>query len=229
MRIRSSLLSAPASAVVAAVAVSITSWPLAVSALPQEVPDCEPPRIRGEVRENFGLNAPLLGGVWVHAEGSNEMTTHDGRFCLSFPNASAGDEIKLEIAKDGFVVVNDVQLTLNIPSSRTGKLTPDRTIYLSAPHERDRWAREFYRLKSVEAIEAAYEKRFRATTAAEHARLRDERDQALAAAKEAADELARLESGEGSRHYRQAMRFLLDGRIDDALESLSEDTLVARR
>ena len=86
-------------------------------------------------------------------------------------------------------------------------------------------ARRFYRLKSLEAIDETYKKKFEEAqnaTAAELAKLRQERDQAKEAAEKAAEGLAKQKPGGGSELYRTAMQLFLDGKVDEALVTLSD-------
>ena len=91
--------------------------------------------------------------------------------------------------------------------------------------DREEMARRFYRLKSHEAIDETYKKKFEEAqnaTAAELAKLRQERDQAKEAAEKAAEGLAKQKPGGGSELYRTAMQLFLDGKVDEALVTLSD-------
>jgi tetratricopeptide (TPR) repeat protein len=92
-------------------------------------------------------------------------------------------------------------------------------------------ARRLYRLKSFEAIEARYQEQVRElqakgeATSAELGKLRQERDQAKAAAEKAAEELARVKPEEVSELYQRAMGLFLAGQVDDALQVLDDEKL----
>ena len=180
------------------------------------------PSLNGLVLEN-GLNGPSLARVTVSASGANRTETDaDGNFELLFPNKQPGETVRLVIQKAGYVVVNDVQLQLRLPREADG----DPVIFILCESSvREEWARQFYRLKSIEAIEAEYARKALEATADELAQLRRERDQALAAAERTAEELARLKVGDASELYQEAMRLFLDGGIDEAIEVLDEETL----
>jgi tetratricopeptide (TPR) repeat protein len=96
---------------------------------------------------------------------------------------------------------------------------------------REEMARRFYRLKSFEAIEARYQEQLQelkakgATRAAELVKLAGERDQAKAAAEKAAEELARVKPMDTSELYQQAMRFFVQGKVDEALQILDDEKL----
>jgi hypothetical protein len=62
-------------------------------------------------------------------------------------------------------------------------------------------------------------------TSAKMAELQKERDQALAAAEKAADELARLKPGDTTDLYAEAMGLFLQGNVPGALKVLDEQKL----
>jgi hypothetical protein len=107
-----------------------------------------------------------------------------GRFTLEFQRR-AGDTVDIIVKKDGYLVVNDVQLRLALPTDADATIL---TIILCKPDDREEMAHLFYRLKSFEAIDESYRKRVKEledaqqATATELAKLRQERDQAKAAA-----------------------------------------------
>jgi tetratricopeptide (TPR) repeat protein len=89
-------------------------------------------------------------------------------------------------------------------------------------------ARRYYRLRSLEAIEANYQKglsELRSTSSEAIARLQQERDQARGAAEKAAEDLAKAKPGQTSELYNQAMRLFLDGQVEQALKILDEERL----
>src|ERR1039458_10086330 len=93
-------------------------------------------------------------------------------------------------------------------------------------------ARRYYRLRSLEAIEANYQKglsELRSTSSEAIARLQQERDQARGAAEKAAEDLAKAKPGQTSELYNQAMRLFLDGQVEQALKVLrSEERRVGK-
>src|ERR1700680_4652121 len=77
------------------------------------------------------------GGPWA--------TGTDGGFTLDYPGRIPGQRVKIIVNKEGFVVVNDVQLDLALPAD------PDANplqIIICKEAEREEMARSFYRLKS---------------------------------------------------------------------------------
>jgi tetratricopeptide (TPR) repeat protein len=184
--------------------------------------------LKGFVRANE-LTGPPVPNVQVDAIGANATATDDsGKFTLELPARVPGEMVTLSVNKTGHVVVNEVQLRWPLPKD------PDAeplVLLLSKEDVREEMARRFYRLKSFEAIEAAYQNRLRElkelqqATAAEFAKLKTERDQAKAAAEKAAEELARLKLGQSSELYQEAMRLFLAGRVSDALNTLDADRL----
>src|SRR5262249_37650680 len=127
--------------------------------------------------------------------------------------------------KEGYVVVNWVQLDVTLPSNPDERLS---LIVLCKEGDYEEMARRFYKLKTGEAIDETYRKKFEATqhaSAAELAKLRQERDKAKEAAAKAAEALAKQTPGAGSELYRAAMRLFLDGKVDEALGTLEEEKL----
>jgi tetratricopeptide (TPR) repeat protein len=180
------------------------------------------------------LSGPPIAKVGVVADGANPTTSEDfGRFTLEFPQKNPGDPVVLIVKQEGYVVVNDVQLQLTLPSKAEDKIL---TIILCKADDREEMARRFYRLKSFEAIRETYEERLtQLKKAYEHyafafeppvfATLGWERDQAMAVADKAAEELAKNLPGQTSQLYQDAKRLFLQGKITQALELLEDEKL----
>src|SRR6266446_4010247 len=181
--------------------------------------------LRGVVLSNE-LGGPPMGNIEVSAlVGNTNNTDANGKFMFSFPNKKPGDTVRLIVRKEGYVVVNDIQLELTLPSDPEER---PAIILLCKEWDREEMARRFYRLKSLEAIDETYRKKFEEAqnaSAAELARLRQERDQAKEAAEKVAEGLAKQKPGGGSELYQTAMRSFLDGKVDQALITLSDEKL----
>jgi tetratricopeptide (TPR) repeat protein len=185
--------------------------------------------LKGVVLANE-LSGPPLENVGVDAISGTNRTASDssGKFTLQFPQRRAGDLVRIIVEKAGYVVVNDVQLQLAIPADTDAV---PLTVILAKEVDREEMARRFYRLKSFEAIEETYKKRVKELEEAHQAdslsleKLRQERDQANAAAEKAAEELAKNQPGKGSELYQDAMRLFLDGKIQEAIELLDDEAL----
>src|SRR5262249_28677388 len=162
--------------------------------------------LRGVVLANE-VGGPPMGNVEVSAiSGNPNNTGADGQFTFKFPNKSPGDTVRLVTRKEGYVVVNWVQLDVTLPSNPDERLS---LIVLCKEGDYEEMARRFYKLKTGEAIDETYRKKFEATqhaSAAELAKLRQERDKAKEAAAKAAEALAKQTPGAGSELYRAAMR-----------------------
>jgi tetratricopeptide (TPR) repeat protein len=157
--------------------------------------------------------------------GATNNTDAAGKFTISFPNKNPGDTVRLIVDKEGYTVVNDVQLEQTLPSNPETKPT---IILLCKEGDREEMARRFYRLKSLEAIDETYRKKLaevQSADAAEISKLRKERDQAKEAAEKVAEGLAKEKPGTGSELYQAAMRLFLDGKVDEALAKLSDAKL----
>jgi tetratricopeptide (TPR) repeat protein len=181
--------------------------------------------LKGVVVENE-VGGPPAPGVQITAAGANPTKTgDDGQFTLAFPRMKPGDPVRLDVAKAGYVVVNDVQLEQALPANPDAK---PLLILICRRASREEMARRYYRLRSLEAIEASYQKRLselRSTSSEAIAHLQQERDQARSAAEKAAEDLARAKPGQTSELYNQAMRLFLDGQVEQALKILDEERL----
>jgi hypothetical protein len=181
--------------------------------------------LRGVVLANE-LGGPPMGNVEVSVVvGNPNNTGADGKFTFTFPNKNPGDTVRLSFRKEGYVVVNDIQLEVTLPASPEER---PAIFLLCKEGDRDEMAHRFYRLKSNEAIEETYKKKFKETqnaSAAEIAKIRQERDQAKQAAEKVAEELAKQEPGSGSELYRTAMQLFLEGKVGEALSTLEEEKL----
>src|SRR6266566_3177697 len=181
--------------------------------------------LRGVVLSNE-LGGPPMGNIEVSAlVGNTNNTDANGKFTFSFPNKKPGDTVRLIVRKEGYVVVNDIQLELTLPADPEER---PAIILLCKQGDREEMARRFYKLKSVEAIDKTYRKKFEEAqnaSAAELAKLGQERDQDKEAAEEVAERLAKQKPGIGSEIYRTAMRLFLEGKVDQALVTLSDEKL----
>ena len=181
--------------------------------------------LKGVVVENE-VSGPPAPGVQITSTGANPTKTgDDGQFTLAFPQMKPGDPVRLAAAKAGYVVVNDVQLEQALPANPDAK---PLLILICRQASREEMARRYYRLRSLEAIEANYQKglsELRSTSSEAIVRLQQERDQARSAAEKAAEELAKAKPGETSELYNQAMRLFLDGQVEQALKVLDEERL----
>ena len=181
--------------------------------------------LRGVVLANE-LNGSAMGNVEVSTDGANPNTTGaDGKFNFTFPDRNPGDTVRLTFRKEGYVVVNDIQLDVTLPANPKEKTA---IILLSKEGDREEMARRFYRLKSLERVEETYRKKFdeaQNASAAELAKLRQERDQSKETAEKTAEDLAKQKPGTGSELYRTAMRLFLDGKVDQALATLNDEKL----
>jgi hypothetical protein len=176
------------------------------------------------------LSGPPLENVGVDPISGTNRTASDssGKFTLEFRQRRAGETVRIIVEKAGYAVVNDVQLQLAIPADADAA---PLTIILAKEVDREEMARRFYRLKSFEAITETYEKRVQELEEAHRAdsssleKLRQERNQAIAAAEKAAEELAKNQPGQASELHQDAMRLFLDGKIQEAIDLLDHEAL----
>src|SRR5262245_51246201 len=63
------------------------------------------------------LSGPPMENVGVDAIGTNRTISDlSGKFTLEFPQRRGGDTVRIIVEKEGYVVVNDVQLQLALPA-----------------------------------------------------------------------------------------------------------------
>jgi tetratricopeptide (TPR) repeat protein len=190
--------------------------------------NAEAAELHGKVVENEFGGSPMAG-IEIGAAGANPTVTGSlGLFHLELPSRKPGETVSLTIRKEGYEVVNDIQLEITLllkPEDRP------LTLLLCRPRLCEEMRRRFYRLKGMQAVEASYQRQLREleqskqATIAELAQLKEERDAALAAAERAAEELARTRPAEGSEMYQKAFRLFLDGQVNEALAVLDEAKL----
>src|SRR6266436_4936362 len=104
--------------------------------------------LRGVVLSNE-LGGPPMANVEISAIAGNPNNTGaDGKFIFTFPNKKPGDTVRLMVRKEGYVVVNDIQLELTLPADPEER---PAVILLCKEGDREEMGRRFYKLKSVEA------------------------------------------------------------------------------
>ena len=168
--------------------------------------------------------------VAVDAISGTNLTVSDlsGKFTLEFPQRRIGDTVRIIVKKEGYVVVNDVQLETVLPADADAA---PLTIILCKQADREEMARRFYRLKSFDVIEETYQRKVRELEKAHQAdatalaSLQKERDQAKAAAEKASEELAKNPPGQNTELYQQTKRLFVEGKIEEAIQLLDEEKL----
>ena len=163
---------------------------------------------------------------------NSEITKDGGKFAFAFLDKQPGQTVYLRANKEGYVVVNDVQLEVVIPANPDAKLL---TVILCPEDEREKWAAQLYRVIIDRGTEEKYQQKLKAleekyqadaaTFAAEKGRLQQERDQARATAENASEQLAKIEPGQSSELYKQAKRLFLDGKIEEAIKLIDDEKL----
>jgi hypothetical protein len=181
--------------------------------------------LRGVVLAN-GKGGPPMENVVVSAIAANDNNTGaDGKFTLTFPNMNPGERVLLTVSKKGYVVINDHELEVTLPAH------PDEmpAIFLMCKEgDREEMASHYYGLKFVKVVDETVRKKIeeaRNASPAELAKLRQEGDRAKAAAEKGAEALAEQKPDVHSELYRTAMRLFLDGKVDQALVTLSDEKL----
>jgi hypothetical protein len=187
-------------------------------------------KLKGVVIANEIGGAPL-GNITVTAGDDANTTTSDpvkGTFTFVFANKKAGDTVHVHVKAEGYVVVNDFQLEMNLPSD------PDANpviIIVCKSAVQEEMRAKFYRVKSNQTIDAIYIRQLkglengRMADAATIERLKRELDDTKALAAEGAHELAKQDIEAASELYRQAMQTFLAGKVEESIDLLDEDKL----
>ncbi len=179
--------------------------------------------LRGFVLANGLSGRPMENVQVIPSEGNPTNTGADGKFTFIFPNKNPGDTVKLFPKKEGYEVVNDVQMELALPAHPDERLA---MIVLCKEGDREEMASLFYGLKLRAAADETLRKKIEEAPNASAAKLaKQERDQAKAATENGAEWLAKQKPGGGSELYQTAMRLFLDGKVDEALVTLSDEKL----
>lgn len=186
--------------------------------------------LSGMVSLNHERGSPVAG-VEVFAAGANPtISGREGRFLLKFPDGRAGQDVRVQVRRPGWAVVNDFVLDHRLPDSANARPL-EVVICLSA--EREQRMAEFFRLKGSEVVEKTYRAKLAeregrlAATADERDRLVRERDQALKQVAEGARLFASRGPEEVGSAYKEAVRLFLEGSTDAALARLSDERLDA--
>ncbi|HBD09366.1 MAG TPA: hypothetical protein DCZ69_14005, partial [Syntrophobacteraceae bacterium] len=176
---------------------------------------------------------PVAGAEIVTAEGSvGAVTDAAGAFTLSFPDKQAGDNVKLSVRKEGYEVVNDVQLEHSLAQEgEEGALV----LLLCKEGSRKEMLRRMLLLSAVKAMEASYLqglKELKKQGENELAGLSDlqrRRHQAEDTLTTIPKELMKTSSDSTSERRRQAIRLFLEGELGKAIGMLEKREAVPSR
>jgi tetratricopeptide (TPR) repeat protein len=185
--------------------------------------------LKGVIMANELSGSPI-DNVRVDAVSGTNLTISDlsGKFTLEFPQRKVGDTVRILVKKEGYVVVNDVQLETVLPADADAA---SLTIILAKEGDREEMARRFYRLETLKVINDTYKAKLKELEEAHQAdttalaNLQKERDQAKASAEKLAEEMAKNQPGQSSELYKQAQRVFLNGKIEEAIKLLDDEKL----
>lgn len=184
--------------------------------------------LKGVVLANE-IGGPPVVGVKVTAVGvAPTESEENGTFTLHFPGKRPGETIQLIVNRPGYQVLNWFDLKVTLPKDPD---TQTLTLLICKEQEIEEWARRFYRLKSVETIEATYKRRVqeleetKQKDEAAMAKLREERDQAKAVTETTLNDSTYLKEGETTELYGRAMGFFSKGMVQEALQILDDRVL----
>jgi hypothetical protein len=105
--------------------------------------------LRGLVLANELGGAPMAN-VEVTAEDANPNNTGaDGRFTFTFPDRNPGDTVRVDFRKEGYVVVNEIQLDVTLPANPKEKTA---VFLMCKEGDREEMASRYYGLKFVKEV-----------------------------------------------------------------------------
>lgn len=207
----------------------IKAWLIALILICQAPSVLAAATLRGVVLENQIGGSPVKKVQVTTLGGANQAVTgDDGQFVLVFPKRQPGEDVSINVKHGDWVVVNAIQLTRTLPIN--AMLNP-LEILICKKADLNTWALQFYRLKGQQVVDTSYERKLaelKSSNAAgtkELERLQRERDQARAQVEEMARQIASHPGRGEDESYQKAMSLFLDGRMDEALEMLSEERL----
>src|SRR5438105_1399017 len=95
--------------------------------------------LKGVVIEDEGGGSGMDNvSVSVDEAGANSTVTKDGgKFAFTFPDKQVGEVVHVRVNREGYVVVNDVQLEVTLPANPDAKLL---TVIFCPKAEREKWA-----------------------------------------------------------------------------------------
>ncbi|MDQ2948394.1 MAG: tetratricopeptide repeat protein, partial [Acidobacteriota bacterium] len=131
----------------------------------------------------------------------------------------------IKSAYAGFEVVNWPELNVVLASDYQGSNV--LVVILARAAERQEMAGRFYLNLSIRAIEGQYQQKL-LVAGQDRAKLLRELEQAKALASQTAQELAKVQPGQSSPLYEEAMRLVAEGKVDEALQTLDKAKLRAR-
>ena len=157
---------------------------------------------------------------------ASTVTDSSGYFEFKFSNRKPGDLIKFSVVKEGLEVVNRESLDVVLKTD-TQQI---EQVVMCEIGTRDKYAAIYYGIAKT-AINKSYEELLKQLKGDVKdrdktiARLRKEKDAALAQAEKMAKDFAAVNLDEASEMYKKAFELFKKGDIDGALKVLDDDTL----
>lgn len=167
------------------------------------------------------LDGPPLPQAVIRAAGSIDARTDElGRFALSLPQVTPGDQVHLTVVVPGYTVVNPTQLDV---TALVDEAATALTVILTPLAIRDEMTRRFFQTACLAAtrnrIHVLPPNRPEKPQASLPAAERD-KELALRAAGPLADQFSKVSEATMSRLYRAALNRFLEGQPSDSLRIL---------
>ncbi|MCX6580057.1 MAG: tetratricopeptide repeat protein [Candidatus Aminicenantes bacterium] len=184
--------------------------------------------LRGKIVLLSSGGKPVACAQVIAFEINPQSSTSAGLFQLDFPDKKPGDVVMLIVQKEGFEVINKKDL-----ESVVLRQNPDEILEIAMCLE-GAWQKNALAYFGIAAIpiNEEYDKRRKKIETeiiegkeVEIRRLTEERDAALAQAKQMSEEFAQVNLDEASDLYKEAFGYFIKGDIDKALEVLNKEKL----
>ncbi len=183
-------------------------------------------RLKGQVVLQNSNGTPVPDAQVFALGVASTVTDSSGYFEFKFSNRKPGDLIKLNVVKKGLEVVNkkDLDVVLKTDTQQIEQ------VVMCEIGTRDKYAAIYYGIAET-AIIKSYEELLKQLEGDVKdrdktiARLREEKDAALAQAEKMAKDFAAVNLDEASEMYKKAFELFKKGDIDGALQVLDDDKL----
>ncbi|MEM7369750.1 MAG: tetratricopeptide repeat protein [Bacteroidota bacterium] len=177
-----------------------------------------------------GLGEEGLPNVRVEVSGFATAFSDQelGTFSLSLPGLRPGTKIPLDIAMEGYAVINREATHPRLPDNPLDRVK----VHLAPEHQRDKLALKFYKITVERNIQVNFDtaaKRFaEEANYAAIAKLHADYESALKMADSLAARLSRFDPQSSSDELTQAMQLYQEGKVEEALNVLDAEKIIKR-
>lgn len=183
--------------------------------------------LNGKIHE--GLSESGIENVRYRVQGYSDSKTDDfGLFKIHLPGTKRGSLVNLNIQKEGYVVINREALKPRVPANDSETLD----IYMCPVSKRNELALKHYKIKVNRTINVNFDKAAEEFASKVNykalAELYEKKEVAEKMADSLAARLARFDPEKASEELTRAMQLYEEGKINEALNLINADEIVAR-